>query len=175
MAPQLPACHCVPPLYHHRDWRLSGLGICNSGSASTPGISHPCTSLGAPASSSCVFYSGYRFGIFARLAEGSCSSFGRLLKIRKSWPRTSGEWRLREKRCSRTVTAAFGSSLLALLLCTEPECPREVPRTSEVPRPSELPAGQPGAHPGVCRCWCASGGGLPDTRRGLGQGISHST
>lgn len=91
MALQLSACHRVPPLYRHIDWCLSGLEICSSGSASTPGTSHPCASyvrlLFPPAYFILVEDedSGYRVGIFTRLGEGSCSSsFGRLLKIRKS-------------------------------------------------------------------------------------------
>lgn len=113
------------PLYCHPVWCPSGLEICNSGSAEqVRDFTRLCFLTCAHFFLLCIL-SWWKMKTLA-IALGfshiwqrgvTAVALARLPKIRKSWPRTSNEWSLREKGCSHRVTAVFSSYLLCLLSC----------------------------------------------------------
>lgn len=111
------------PLYHHPVWCPSGLEICNTGSVEqVRDFTHLCFLT-------CAHF--FLLHILSwwkmkTLAVGlgfshtwqrgvTAVALARQPKARKSWPRSSNEWSLREKGCSHRGSAVFGSYLLSLL------------------------------------------------------------
>lgn len=163
------------PLYRHPVWCPSGLEICDSGSAEQfRDFRHLCF-LTCANFFLLHILSGWKMKTLA-IALGfshiwwrgvTAVALARLPKIRKSWPRTSNEYSLREKGCSHRVTAVFSSDLLGLLS-------RALLHTALMPPGStkdlRIPLGQSGANLWVYGRWCVRGGRMTDIRKGPDRG-----